>query len=426
MHLALAALFFFAILTLWVPALWPVSIFETGMFALATVAVFRSRRNPPSFSFPVVPLSFAVLWGLFQLLSGRTIYDFDTEVAIVRWTTFLAVFFTGVTVFREETLRRWSRSAMLWFGFVVAVVATLQTFTSGGKIFWLFPSEYTDFVMGPILSHNHYAVFIEVVMPIAVYEALRRERDSLLYSGMAAAMFASVVASASRTGTVLVTAETVVVIVLMWARGRTSARSVGAALLKMAVLFAVFASVVGWESVWNRFWQSDPMQMRRELAISSLHMTAAHPWFGVGLGTWPTAYPRYAIVDFGVFANQAHSDWLQWAAEGGLPFGIAMLSLFLWCFRAAFRSVWGLGVVSVFLHAAVDYPFSRPALGSWVIVLVAILAAWNRAHGRQETPEAMPGYRPRGMSRRRGSGPSSSLPPAAQSAGTIPGSAWRE
>jgi O-antigen ligase len=154
----------------------------------------------------------------------------------------------------------------------------------------------------------------------------------------------------------------------------------------MAVLFAAFGTVVGWESVWNRFWQSDPMQMRRELAVSSVHMIAAHPWFGVGLGAWPTVYPRYAIADFGVFANQAHSDWLQWTAEGGIPLGVAMLTLFVWCLRPAFRSVWGIGVIAVFLHAALDYPFSRPALGAWPILVIAMLAAWQSA-SHQRTPD---------------------------------------
>jgi O-antigen ligase len=381
MHVVLAALFFFAILTLWVPAYWPVTVFQVGVFALAICALaFRGiPRVRRSDLYPVIPLSFAVAWGLLQLGTGHTAYAFDTKTAVVRWATFLAVFLAGVSLFREREVRHWFRSAMLWFGFVVAVVATVQTFTSPGRIFWLFPTEYTSYVMGPILYRNHYAVFVEVVLPIAVYEALRRERDSLLYSGMAAALFASVVASASRAGTVLVTAETLVVIALMWARGRTSARSVGAALARMAVLFAVFASVVGWESVWTRFWQSDPAEMRGQLAMSSLHMTAAHPWFGVGLGAWPTVYPRYATVDFGVFANQAHSDWLQWTAEGGLPFGIAMATLFLWCLRPAFRSIWGIGVIAVFLHALVDYPFSRPALGSWPILIVAMLATWQSA-----------------------------------------------
>jgi O-antigen ligase len=263
---------------------------------------------------------------------------------------------------------------MLWFAFLVAALATVQTFTSKGKVFWLFDTPYTDYVMGPILSRNHYAAFIEAVLPIALYLALRRERDSLLYSGMAAVMYASVIASASRAGTVLATAEVVLVPLLVWVLRRASGRRVGAALLRMGILFAVFTAVVGWESVWSRFWAPDPLAVRRELAVSTLDMATSHPWFGTGLGTWSTVYPHYAIIDVGAFANQAHNDWLQWTAEGGFPFGIMLATLFLWSLRPAFRSVWGLGVVAVFLHAMVDYPFSRPALGSWPIVILALLA----------------------------------------------------
>jgi O-antigen ligase len=263
---------------------------------------------------------------------------------------------------------------MLWFAFLVSVLATVQTFTAHGRVFWLFPTGVTDYLMGPILSRNHYAAFIEAILPVALYQALSRSRNSLLYSLMAAVMYASVVASASRAGTVLATAELLVVPALMLARGRTSGRAVAVSLARMLVLFAVFTAVVGPETVWARIWAPDPLAIRRQLNVSSLHMIAAHPWFGVGLGAWPTVYPRYAIVDVGLFVNQAHNDWLQWTAEGGIPFALLLAALFLWSLRPAFRTVWGLGVIAVFLHALVDYPFSRPALGSWPILILAMLS----------------------------------------------------
>jgi O-antigen ligase len=387
MHVALAALFCFAILTLWIPAYWPVSVFQVGVFALAGIAIWRSRHSVPRFPYPLFPLLAAVVWGLLQWATGSTVYVFDTQSAIVRWLTFLAVFLVAFSLFRDRPISTWFRSAMLWFSFVVAVLATVQTFTSNDLVFWLFPAGYSG-VMGPILYHNHYATFIEAVLPIALYEAVRREEGGLLYAGMAAVMYASVIASASRAGTILATAEIVVVVALMWTRGRVSGRTVGFSLLQMVVLFAAFTATVGWDRVWNRFLLPDPMGGRREFYISSLHMVAAHPWFGVGLGAWPDAYPRYAIIDVGKFANQAHSDWLQWMAEGGIPFGIALATLFCWCLRPAFRSVWGLGVVAVFLHAAVDYPFSRPALGSWPILIIAMLAARGGRGGAQ--PDGQP------------------------------------
>lgn len=378
-HVPLAALFFFAILTLWVPGYWPVTVFQMGTFALAGVAVWRARRSTPPFAWPVIPLSFAVLWGILQWLTGYTAYAFETRLAILKWVTFLSLFLVGISLFRDDAARRWFRSAMLWFAFLVGVLATVQTFTSEGKVFWLFPTPYTDFVLGPFLSRNDYAAFIEAVLPMALYQAVRRERDSLLYSGMAAVLYASVLASASRAGTVLATAEIILVPLLLWARRGISGRAAAAMLLRVGLMVAVLAVVVGVGTVWSRIWAPDPLAVRREFAVSTWHMAMSHPWLGTGLGTWSTVYPAYAIVDVGAFANQAHDDWLQWTAEGGFPFGIMLATLFFWSLRPAFRSVWGLGVVSVFLHAIVDYPFARPGLGSWPIVILSMLACATSA-----------------------------------------------
>jgi O-antigen ligase len=391
MHYVLAALLAFGILTLWIPAEWPVAVFQIGVFALSGWAVCRSHRQPPIFAYPLLPLAAAVAVGVLQLATGRTVYAFDTKQSLVRWLTFLCVFYVATTALRDERRLHWFQGAMLWFGSAVALVATLQTFTADGQIFWLFRVPYSDVAMGPILSHNHYAAFIEVLLPLALYQALRRTDWPFLYAGMAATMYASVIACTSRAGTILSTAAVVVVISVMYLSGMVKGRQAGAVLLRIASLLVLFTIVVGWQAVWNRLLQPDPMVFRRELNISSLHMIAAQPWLGTGLGTWPVVYPKYAIVDAGLFANQAHCDWLQWAAEGGIPLALLMVLLFVWAIRSTFRSfrrpsphhgrsfrcLWGLGIVSVFLHACVDYPFSRPALGSWFIVMLAMLAAGN-------------------------------------------------
>jgi hypothetical protein len=378
MHFALAGLFAFAILTLWVPAFWPVTVFQTGIFTLCLAALWR--HPPARIPYPAIPLAFAIFWGLLQLTLGLSAYPVDSKTTIVRFTTFLAVFLIAFCLFSDSDARRWFRLAMLWFAFVVSIWATLQTFTSGGRVLWIFPTGYTTDVMGPIVYHNHWAAFVEVVLPIALYEAFRRERNSLLYAGMAAALYASVIASASRAGAILTTAEILAVALLMAARGFTSGRAIGAAFLKMLLLFAAFTAVVGWEHVWDRFHLPDPFQGRREFDISSLHMVEAHPFAGTGLGTWPTVYPRYAVADNGAFANQAHDDWAQFTVEGGVFFGLVLFSLFLWTVPPAFRSIWGLGPLAVFLHAFVDYPFSRPALGAWPILVIAMLAARQSGH----------------------------------------------
>jgi hypothetical protein len=383
MHYLLAAVLFFGILTLWVPGYWAVAVFEVGTFGLAVGAMLRWFRTPPRFAYPLAPLLFAVFWGLLQWWTGRTVSAFETRIALVRWTMLLAVFIAGLTLFQDMRAHRWFRSAMLWFGFLVAVWATLQAFTGKGKVFWIFQGEYTAHAMGPILYRNHYAAFIEVVLPLALYGSMSRKRESLLYSCMAAVMYASVIAAASRAGVVLTSAEIVAVAAVLWLQGRTSGRAIASSVVRVALLLAVFTVVVGWGRVWERLQTPDPFATRREFAISSMHMIAARPWFGFGLGTWPVVYPQYAIIDPGAFANRAHDDWLEWTADGGLPLGIAMATLFLWSLRPAFSSVWGLGVVAVFVHATADYPFSRPALAAWTMTVIALLASRKHPAGEE-------------------------------------------
>lgn len=99
--------------------------------------------------------------------------------------------------------------------------------------------------MGPILSRNHYAAFIEVVLPLAIYGSIRHRREALLYSVMAAVMYASVIACASRAGFVLTSAEFVVVTALLWLQGRASGRAVGRSVGRICLLLAVFTRCSG-------------------------------------------------------------------------------------------------------------------------------------------------------------------------------------
>jgi O-antigen ligase len=201
-------------------------------------------------------------------------------------------------------------------------------------------------------------------------------------------MYASVIASGSRAGTVLCTAALVLVPVLVSLKGILSGRDVGAMLGKLVVGVAGFTAVVGWETIWKRLTTTDPYFLRREFTMSSLEMVSDRPWFGWGLGSWPFVYPAYAVVDFGVFANRAHNQWLEWAADGGISFSVLLLALALWTIRPAFRTVWGIGVLAVFLHGTVDYPFSRPQLAAWPIAMIALLAAGKSTSASSGLPQS--------------------------------------
>lgn len=360
---------------MWVPGAWPVTLFQAGIFSLAMIAVVRDRNVPFAFALPLLPLALGVAIGALQWATGGSVYTHETQAETVKWATFCAVFVAARHILRERDGSRWIRQFMAWFGFLLALLAILEIFTSEGKVFWLFPTTSNP-VLGTILYRNHYAAFMEAVLPIALYESFRERRNGLLYCAMAATMYASVLATGSRMGVLLTTAEVAGVVTLLWYRRRDTDEPLAAPLWRGALLGAAFVLVVGYGTVWTRFQTENATVIRLPYAVATIEMIASHPWAGTGLGTWPIVYPRYAAVDTGTRANRAHNDWLQWTSEGGVVLGAAMLFLFAWCLRPAIRSVWGLGLFAVFLHAAVDYPFSRPALGGWFILLLATLSLW--------------------------------------------------
>jgi hypothetical protein len=361
----LTAVFFLATLTLWVPAYWPVAAFEIAVFVLAGAAIVVKRR-PARGVYPLLVLVSIVLWGALQLLTGATVNRFETERATLQWMTWAAVYYLGVSTFKDESLARFIRVAIVWFCFVIAVEAILQAYLSPGKVIGLFDTGYQNYVMGPIVYHTHFAVFIETILPIALCMAF----ESYTYLGIAAVLLASVVVSASRGGTIITSAEVLAVLLLSHRQKRKIMRS---AVVLAATTF-VLLFIVGVATTSQRF-HAEPLAVGRvQFALSTLHMIAAHPFIGWGLGCWPTVYPAFATFDPGALVNQAHTDWLQWVAEGGLPVGLAMLSLVIWAIKPAFRSIWGIGVIAVFIHAAFDYPFSRPAVGGWPILILAMAA----------------------------------------------------
>jgi len=199
---------------------------------------------------------------------------------------------------------------------------------------------------------------MELAAPIALWKVYN---DEVVIGGLCyAAMFAATIASASRTGVILVLAELLFFLVLMVARRLMPLRSAAAVLAILAVLVTAASLVVGVEPIKNRFQEPNSYSFRATVLASTLRMIRVHPWVGSGLGTWPSEYPGYATYDQNNWVNEAHNDWAQWASEGGIPFFVLIAALVLWLARPSLQSVWGLGVLSVMVHSYVDFPTRDP------------------------------------------------------------------
>jgi hypothetical protein len=370
-------------LTLWISSYWPVGIFEVSVFMIAGITVVLAGAPAEGTRLPLFVLGFVILWGCLQLVAGWTINRFATERATMQWMTWAAVYYIGVSTFQDESLARRLRASIIWFGFVVAVEAILQSYLTPGKVYGVFPTGYHEFVMGPIIYHTHFAVFIETILPIALFRAADEARVSYSFLGVSAVLLAALVVSASRGGLMIALVEVLSVLALSYRRQSKVRRRTVIHTVALIGLTGILTLIVGFETASERFSSEALTAGRIQFAFSTVHMIAAHPWVGWGLGCWPAVYPAFATFDPGVIVNQAHSDWLQWTAEGGLPVGIAMLGFALWAIRPAIRSIWAIGVLAVLIHASFDYPFSRPAVGAWPILILAMASV---SQPRSETP----------------------------------------
>jgi len=375
----LAAILFLGILSMWVPARWALSAFQIAVFALAAVRIVQ--RKSLTIHPTALLLGMAVVWGLVQASAGWTVDRFKTLNEVLNWTTNLAVFGLGLELGGHERSRERFLSALLWFGTALAAVSMLTVFSSPeGIVFWLFHAGSDRRTLGPFVYYNQYAAFIEAVLPLALVRAILEPRRRMLYSVIGALLLASVVAGGSRAGTILCLAEVMVIPLVALGQGVISRRAVARVLLASVCTLAVLGAVAGWDVIWKRLQEPNPYAVRKDFLLSSLAMIRDRPLTGFGLGTWSEVYPGFARFDDGLFANQAHNDWAQWAAEGGIPFFLLMVGVVAGVVRPALRSLWGVGLLAVFVHCWIDYPMQqRPALAAFFFALLGIaMASGNR------------------------------------------------
>lgn len=359
---------------MWNPARWATSVPQIAIYGLfitwAVSAPFRRRAL--KFVFPALPITGLLAIGATQLALHWTVYRWETWESMLYWLTNLLAISLAADLCCDPVVCRRALNGMFLAGAILAILAVIQEFTTDGYVFWAFAAPYREEVYGPFVYRNQYAAFLELLLPMALYRALASKVLRWPYLTLAAGLYASSVASHSRAGVVLATLEPLVVGFLLLKRKLVRPRQLAYAGAWFLASAGVFVAVVGPEVVWTRLQQPDPYSSRRDLETASAAMFRSRPLRGFGLGNWPTAYPSFAVDDDGLFANQAHNDWAQAAVEGGI-FGFSCLAVFFaWSVRAGWKSVWGLGIPIVLVHALVDYPIQRQAIAVYFFLLVGV------------------------------------------------------
>lgn len=392
---SLLFLLMYATATVFVKSAWALQSFQIGVFALVAVSLVaggRGRVRHFAMGWTTWILYLVPIWGIFQLLTHTTVSTFETRRVLLRWGALVGVFFLSQTAAKSKRGERIVLNTFLCFAGAMAVLCLAQLYTSAGRVLWIFPSGYND-VFGTFPSYNNYAQFVELALPIALWYGLREEQRSWWYRIAAGLLYGSVIGSASRAGAALCTAELLGILLIGWLRQRKRGPGLRprislSTLIVIPVLAAVCTLVVGWHQVWRRFETEDQYLVHRDYLVSALEMAKGRPLTGYGLGTFPEVYPRYVVKVFPFYANHAHNDWVEFVDEGGIPFLLMILIPFAAATPAILRHPWGLGVVSVMLHACVDFPFARPSVSGWMFLLLGLIyMARTRERESPKIPE---------------------------------------
>jgi O-antigen ligase len=383
----LFAILVFAVMAFGAVERWALTVVEVSILLLALVWVLRRAFRPfplegNLFAWPVLAVA---LMAVSQGLAGWSVAVYQTAGEALKWTALLLYFLMWANVFRDQSTRKRFSSLLTWFGFLLAVLALVQFYSSPDLLYWFRPAP-TAQPFGPFVDRNHYAVLMELVLPGALLFAFRKSEKQLLYFVLCGLMLASVVVCASRAGAVIVASELIVVAVVTLATGRRFRES-GRELAKVAALIILALGLTfaaGTRRLLDRFEPLDKDMNRAEVALATWELARTRPWTGYGLGTFQLVFPSFAPFDDGHRWNHAHNDPLQFGMEMGITgfaCQIALIGLLL--SRRYSKEVWlgnVLPLVGVWAHSLVEFPLQIPGL---LIVALAVLAHIPKRSGHQ-------------------------------------------
>ncbi|HSF23103.1 MAG TPA: polysaccharide biosynthesis/export family protein, partial [Blastocatellia bacterium] len=331
---------------------------------------------------------------------------------------------------------------LVFYGLAVAIFALIQHFTWSGKFYWVRPTLVTS-AFGPFANHNHFAGYMELLIPLPIAMTLTRSvsRELRVLYGFAAAMMGlAAVVSLSRGGMISLAAMMILIVLISMrlpAMRRSSMRRSGSdtgagkqglahgfrSIASRIVVVLALVVVIGAGVLWigvdpliQRVSQGLPVQGSPKETFSTsrgwiwrdtMTMIGANPVLGVGLGAYLTAFSLYTKSDGSLRVPQAHNDYLQVVADCGIVGGLIAIWFIVVVFRTVGRGLnardpmlsalalgSGAGIFGILVHSLFDFNLQIPSNALLFLVLVAVAscaATLARTSERAEMLARRPG-----------------------------------
>ena len=423
------------------------AITQVIIFGLAVVFLLsRQFSRDTSFHVPVatplllvalvllqlcpLPVSLAPMFGRArdELPSGSyftiSMERYQTVSHLLLLVTYLTAFFLTLFLCRDRNAKKRLVFALVSLGAFEALYGLVQYLTGWQQIFAYVKKYYLEEATGTYINRNHFAGFLEMILPFVIVLALRwtyllskntsgragtfrklvsrTELVSVVFwLFLAIVILAALVLSRSRMGII----SALVSLVAILALAGTSTVGPRARAAVAAVSFIGVLGLVVWigsDPVMSRFetlGQEYNLSGQSRVSIwhDTLGLIRQHPFLGTGLGSFFVAYTSVQTAFLNLLVEHAHCDYLEVATELGLPGAILVFGSIFWVLAQSARRYGKLeerfdkavslacigSIGAILVHSLADFNLYIPANALLFTMILAM--AWSSAH-----PESRP------------------------------------
>jgi len=331
-----------------------------------------------------------------------------TLTALALFVAF-AVMTLGVARFVSIAGPRSLAGVIAMLGVVIALVGIVQQPLYAGRIYGFWTPQMAGSPFGPFVNKNHFAGWMLMALPISfgllcavttravsrlqsdwrrriIWLSSPEASQTLLLASAAAIMALSLVMTMSRSGIFAIAVS--LAAVSGWAiRGLPSRSTRIVAVVYLASLTLLVVGWAGADAIAARFSTANASTVNDRLPIWQDTLAIVRDFWltGTGLNTYGVATLFYQTSMQGLHLREAHNDYLQLAAEGGLLLGMPIagaLTAFAIAVRREFRTSSGssywirlgavIGLVAIAVQTTVDFGLQMPGNAALCAVLCGI------------------------------------------------------
>jgi O-antigen ligase len=324
---------------------------------IAGIAVLQIVSMPRDVLMVLAPRSAEICQAFLD--SGHTswhtisVTSHATLSGIVLFLSYAAVFFVVLQHYTtEERIRRLVRTIIV-IGCSFAVLAVLTRVFRNGNVLWLFPVRSGEYAMGPYVNRNHFAGYMEMVIPIAMayylytagkiqlpageHDASRiRQAFSFLDHRKFASLSQGVSAVLLLTGGLFISLSRGGILgyalsmgVFAWmVRSRRFLRKRAAYMALLGGVVALTVIFAGWGLFEARFEVAGREKgARMNTWLDTLSLSRDYPIFGSGWGSFDRAFPAYQTSHPELHFEHAENEYVEVLAESGWTGLIALIGV---------------------------------------------------------------------------------------------------